>query len=261
MSPIIFSSKQSINLPVSCSSPKTLFKEEGGTYLFCVSSHEEFQRTVKILSEQLYQGVQECIPNILDSSFDFLSETESEEVSKRVRRILNDEKEHILREAQERILNLTKISTKINLDGFYRFVIRDYHGYILELIEQAIDDYLMEEDYQAFLGFLHCFVELESPQLKKLFVVVLRDGRYRFYDENYCDITDLCNAINISDGLVWDYEDAESENDWLLGILIACLPEQIYLFGTRNIKNKKIITTIDAVFRNRVVYTSENHEL
>ncbi len=252
METIIFSSKQDLDeLKHILTEQISFFRKDAINYLDV--KPEKIKEASFFLAEWLHRlYVKTAIRDGIRTSFDFLSQEEISAVKRIVREKLEKEKSYFICEIQKKLINLTEVSRFISLEGVWLFAMEDYRNKILELIEEALDEHLAEQDYREFLSMLHYFVELENSQMKELQVITLPNGAYRFYDENHRDITEQCIKMVVNEFSDVELAEAEPQNDILISLLIILLPEEIYLYGTKFIENKKFLITLEAVFADRI---------
>ena len=261
MEAIIFSSKQDLHaLNNQLNGKISLYEKDTVNYLGVELA--ELKEASFFLAEWLhrvYAG--RTIREGLRTSFDFLSQDEIYGVKQLADQRLEQEKAEFIQNIQKNLLRFTEISNKINLEGFWRFAMQDYRDEVLELLEESLDDYLAEQDYKEFLELLRYFIELEQSQMKELSVIALPDNTYRIYDEKHIDITDECTKLFCDEFIDAEQEDTEQQNDLLISLLVILLPEKIYLYGTKYVKNKNFITTLETVFAGRIECTEEIADL
>lgn len=210
------------------------------------------------LAEWLHeQYAEKEILDVLRMSFDFLSPNETYKVKQLAQKHLINERILYIKKIQRKLLEFTEISRKINLDGFWCFVMRDYRSDILNLLEESLDEYWAEEDYREFLDLLHCFIEIEESQIETLLIQVTPDGKYHYFDENNQDITTECEELMRRE--FSDVEDDENvqQNDMLISLLVILIPEKIIISGVDYMKDKNFLTTLQIVFANRIHYLEE----
>jgi len=58
-----------------------------------------------------------------------------------------------------------------SFDAFVMFRLRTYLEKLSSYIETAIDEYKMEQDYQAFIHYLRSFLMNRKPQMKTIYLV------------------------------------------------------------------------------------------
>ena len=66
-----------------------------------------------------------------------------------------------------KVLDYLSQNNCINIDGFINFRLQDYIEDLNKVIEQAVDELLLEKEYQEFIMLLKYFVDIQEPRLEK----------------------------------------------------------------------------------------------
>ena len=140
-------------------------------------------------------------------------------------------------------------SNNIILDGFVNFRLKEYIKDLEDVVDKAVDDFLMDREYREFIRLLRYFVDIQEPKLDTVHVIVGYDNRYTLLDESKKEITNECIQEYVN-------EIAEGEinyDDLLVSSLITFAPRKIIIHGTDQFRNKELMETIKNVFSGRVV--------
>lgn len=135
------------------------------------------------------------------------------------------------------------------LDGFINFRLKDYMKELEEVVDKAVDDFLMEREYKEFIRLLKYFVEIQEPKLSMVHVLTRYDGKYMLLDENKNEIVNECIkefAHEVEEGEI-------NHDDLLVSSLITLAPYRIIIHLTAKFKNKELLETIKSVFADKVV--------
>ncbi|MDI6604561.1 MAG: putative sporulation protein YtxC [Thermoanaerobacteraceae bacterium] len=194
------------------------------------------------------------IKNIIKKYYYYFDEEEQKQIIKIANDILDDDinrdtfKLIKKEEIYLLLLDFLKYNNRVNIEGFLNFRLRDFIGELNEIANRAVDEFIIQKEYNEFLGLLRYFVELQDSKIDVLNVVVEDDGTFRFFDSNDKPITEeLLKDISI------EFNGGElSDEDMLLSTLISIAPEKIFIHSVKNIRNKEIIETIKKVFCERV---------
>lgn len=145
-----------------------------------------------------------------------------------------------------RILDYFQYDLRIHLDGFIRFRLKDHVTEIRTAVETAVDNYLVEKEYNEFIRLLKYFVDIQEPRFDEVHVIMGPDGVFRLLDTRY----------RLIDGeyLEEDPELPEENNevnheDMLISALITLAPRHIVLHLSRSLG---ILATIRSIFEERV---------
>jgi hypothetical protein len=50
------------------------------------------------------------------------------------------------------------------LDGFLSFRLKEYRGRLAEVVDKAVDEYMMDMEYKEFIRVLRYFVDVQEAQ-------------------------------------------------------------------------------------------------
>lgn len=74
-------------------------------------------------------------------------------------------------------------SNHLIVDGFLTFRLKDYLAELEEAVDEAVDELLLEREYEEFVELLRHFVETRPPKVDFVHVTRLPDGRFRLLDD------------------------------------------------------------------------------
>lgn len=160
--------------------------------------------------------------------------------------IRTDRKSKILKELNEYL----DTSNYIVIDGFIRFRLKEYISELYEAAEQAVDNFLMEREYEEFIQLLKYFVDIQDPAINCINVTLTSDGMFTLYDEkgNIIDNDYLKGYIIELIASEINYE------DFLISSLVTIAPNKIVFHFQPDKKHKNTLETIEKVFTDRVAY-------
>lgn len=134
------------------------------------------------------------------------------------------------------------------LEGFIRFRLRTYLEELNDAVEQAVDEYLAEKEYNDFIRLLKYFIDIQEPKIERVNVLIQPSGFFQLYDS--------CDNIIKSDFLenfIADLADNElSYEDLLISTLITLAPNQITLHLPDPSGVKSTVSTIESIFEERL---------
>ena len=202
------------------------------------------------------QYEEKLLLRIINSNYGYFNSIEKKEILNQALRIIrNDEKIFLnnLLKLRRRNVIVRKLmdyfegSNNIILDGFVNFRLKDYIKDLEEIVDKAIDEFLMEREYKEFICLLKYFVEIQDPKFDVIHVVGI-ENRYILMDELKKEITNECikEFINeISEGEI-------NYDDLLVSSLITLAPRRVIIHSVKNFKNKELLKTIKNVFTGKV---------
>ncbi|KXG74607.1 putative sporulation protein YtxC [Thermotalea metallivorans] len=204
--------------------------------------HEEIKLANKILQEQYY----------------YFSPKERENILGHLENVLKNEeyKYHggisylISRKAKilQQVMDYLKENDFIHLEGFIRFRLKNYVSELEESVDKAVEDFLMEKEYNEFIRLLRYFVDIQEAKMDIIHVLIHEDGKYHLFDK-------LKRSINNEyvEDLAAEMLDSDiGYDDLLISSLITIAPKKVIIHFTGKIHNKEIINTIKNVFSDRV---------
>lgn len=140
------------------------------------------------------------------------------------------------------------IHHELVLDGFVAFRLKDYRERLVEVVDKAVDEYMMDMEYKEFIRVLRYFVDVQEAQVDEVHIVLgdgdafkIRDGRGRNISNQYLE-----NFLVRSEEI--NYEDL------LISALITIAPQNVMLhFAAGAGRGLSVVETIKNVFAGRVV--------
>lgn len=139
------------------------------------------------------------------------------------------------------------IHHELVLNGFIAFQLKDYRDRLSEIVDKAVDEYMMDMEYKEFVRVLRYFVDVQETQVDEAHIVLgdgdtfkIRDSRGRSIHNQYLE-TLMIRSDEIN------YEDL------LISALITIAPRTITLhFASVSAKAPAVVETIKNVFAGRV---------
>lgn len=137
-------------------------------------------------------------------------------------------------------------NTRIHLDGFVTFRLASYWEELREITAYAIDEYVMDKQYQEFISLLKYFVRMQEVKLPIVHVLHKGGSEFALYDEHF-ELLDAAPA----DRIVVDMLESEMNmEDMIVSTLITVSPKQIVIH-TRQ-PEIAVMRTLESIFENRV---------
>jgi putative sporulation protein YtxC len=151
----------------------------------------------------------------------------------------------------KRVSDHLKHHSEIVIDGFIRFRLKDF---IEEGVERAVDDMLIEKEYNEFIKLLRYFVEIQEPKVEEVHVLIQPNKKYVLLDSSYRIIDN-----ELMEDLAKEITDKDiSYDDLLISSLITIAPNRITIHNGDNAKNTEIINTINNVFFGKVTISQDH---
>ncbi|QZY56292.1 putative sporulation protein YtxC [Crassaminicella profunda] len=232
---------------------------------------DEFEHIFKyyianIFSEIIIHDMEEKMAyDILSNEYDYFGLQERKAILKHFNNIQKDEMYKYEKGSSCTISRRTKIVQQmmdyfiendvIHLEGFLRFRLRSYIEELENSIDRAVEDFLMEKEYNEFIRLLRYFVDIQEAKIDTVNVLMTEDGNYQLYD----DKNKMIKNEYLED-LALEMADKDiSYDDLLISSLITLAPKKIIIHFSTNSSKKEIIDTIQNVFSDRVYICTESN--
>jgi putative sporulation protein YtxC len=133
--------------------------------------------------------------------------------------------------------------SSMNLDGFVQFRLSEYRQELKNVIEHAVDEFILDKEYQEFISLLRYFVGMQDPKME-IVHVNHTNNQFHLLDEFHqpIDPADLDWLDKSSEELVFE--------DMVVSTLINVSPEKIMLH-TRD-QEQTMINTLLQIFSDRI---------
>lgn len=169
---------------------------------------------------------------------------------------LFNEKENIIKKSvYTKVYNYILNNDYINIDGFVKFRIKEFTKYLSDVVDVALEEYLIKKDQDEFISVLKYFIDIQEEKLNLLKVHIKRDNTFALYDEygNKIDSIDDEELINMVIKENLNYE------DFLISTLLTLCPKKIEIIDSlKNNSSIEIIDTIKSIFGDRVTCIYQN---
>lgn len=156
---------------------------------------------------------------------------------------LFDKKFKILYDIFYRFLSTHK---SIILNGFINFRLKDYLSILDEVVNEAVNSFVIEKEYLEFISLLKLYINSQSCGCKMVHII-FSSSESILLDENKNPIVvrdDIFKAKYLSDI-------SFSSNDYILNSLLTLLPKKIYIHLVDDYIDE-FVNTLQLVFENKV---------
>ncbi|WP_410769859.1 putative sporulation protein YtxC [Fontibacillus sp. BL9] len=134
----------------------------------------------------------------------------------------------------------------LDLDGFIAFRLPDYRDKLRETVEIAMEEYLLDQQYEEFIHLLQYFVHFQEPLIPLIHLMHKEDHEFHILNEQFSKI-----SVPPSGGVVAQIADQEMEmEDMIVSTLISLSPDRILIHTLE--PEAQIILTIRRIFGDRV---------
>lgn len=136
--------------------------------------------------------------------------------------------------------------TTFYYEPFLTFRLKEYGEVLIDCIELAIDEYLMEQDYQTMIENLRHYIRLTPAQ--RPMVHIIHDGMFSFYDEHFRKLTPDEMEYYVKQELV--FETNLDLSEMVISPLVSMAPGHVHVFT--NEPDDSIILSIQSIFQERL---------
>lgn len=138
-------------------------------------------------------------------------------------------------------------NTELNVKGFTSFRLEPYRKELAEVVEYALDEYVLDKQYQEFISLLKYFVFLQDTKLPMVHLLHKGGHDFMLYDNSFQPL----DPNPPSDRIVAEMLETEMNiEDMVISSLIAVSPKHITIH-TRQ-PDMQVIRTIETIFDQRV---------
>ena len=150
----------------------------------------------------------------------------------------------------EKIIAYLDTHHELVLEGFINFRLKDYREKLMQTVDKAADDYMMDLEYKEFIDVLRGFVEIQEPQIEEVHLVVVGDGLYKIVDDQGRSIENQ----NFESFLLQRTDQINYE-DLLITALITIAPYHVvvHMHSSNNSVTQSVVETVKNIFPGRVM--------
>jgi len=200
----------------------------------------------------------------LELNYDFLDDTEQDEISQMATSIAGTKRRSGAlfgmprtvpagsgqpdREIVGRVREYLKESHLLVVEGFVTFRLKDYIAALGDVVQEAVDAFLVEREYREFVRLLRYFVDVQEPRTGLTHVFIKPGEAFEVCDAEGNSMDDRYLA-----SLVTELAETEvSHEDLLVSVLITLAPERIVLHCPKERLDEEAVRTVRDVFYRRV---------
>ena len=172
--------------------------------------------------------------HILDICFDTFSTDFNTYFDKKYNCLINDFEDYLT------------ANKSIILTGFINFRIKDYMSIIEDVVDDAVNAFVIEKEYFEFVSLLKMYINSQSSNCEVVHLI--------YNNENSILLDENKKVINIADDIFkakYLSDITFSSNDYALNSLLTLLPKKIYIHLIDNIVDE-FIHTLGLIFEDRV---------
>lgn len=196
------------------------------------------------------------LKNYIWTNYKKLNNQEKQEIYTEANLLLNKKEPFIINTIYKKVIDFIEQERTLNIDGFFRFRMKDFMIYISIISDIAFEEYLIKRDRNQFITTLKYFINSQENRIDLLIIHIMEDGSFKFYDKNSNEIKhkqeEQMMQILMKKDI--DYEDC------LIGILLALCPQKIQIKDNlKNENSKEIIQNMKIIFEENVKILDKNY--
>ncbi len=190
------------------------------------------------------------IKDVIKQSYFYFSPQEREKVfTYCIQRDSEDDIYETRRKVLEKLSNHLYSNKHLNLEGFIYFRLKFFLNELKKIVDDAVDDFLMEKEYQEFIKLLKYFVELQEPKVVEAHVLIDGKGNFQIRDNNL----KVIEHKYIEDMNIAFFKDDVDSEDLLVSALVTAAPGKIVIHQKVYTQSPRVTDTLQSIFEEKVV--------
>jgi putative sporulation protein YtxC len=197
------------------------------------------------------------LQSLISNDFSYRNELEINKIIRYCNQMLNNEDDSLYvsdhgknRRAltiSNEIKHFFKKNNTLNLEGFLEFRLKEYKGELREVVEYAVDEFIMDKQYQEFIALLKYFVFIQEAKIPVVHLMHKGGHEFVLFNEQMAPM----DMKATEDSFKIEILDQEFNfEDLVVSTLISIAPQEIHIH-TRE-PEVQVIQTIMQIFENRV---------
>jgi len=197
---------------------------------------------------------EKLMKQLINYNYFYFDEYEKEKILQNCKEMIDcQEYVQIVKEEktiQKELMNYIIENKNIVLDGFVHFRLKKYLQCLDQLVDSAVNQFVIEKEYTEFINLLRMYVESRLPEYSLLHLIYINGESILLDNEkNIVSVSDnIYNAKYLSDI-------SFSSNDFALNTLLTLLPEKIEIHLID--KEDEFINTVKLIFEDRICICKE----
>lgn len=139
------------------------------------------------------------------------------------------------------------VETDLNLGGFITFRLDSYRIELADIVEYALDEFMLDKQYQEFISLLKYFVYLQDTKMEHVHLLHKGGQEFQLFDGSF----KIIEPEHATDRIVAEMIETEMNiDDMVISSLISVSPKQITVHTKH--PQQQVIRTIESIFDKRV---------
>lgn len=204
----------------------------------------------------IFKYEEKLINKIINENYCYFNGNEKKSIAKHAIKITQNEDEKFIykllsirrkNEIVRKLMEYFSNSSTLIIDGFVKFRLKGYLKELENVVDKAVDNYLVEREYSEFINLLKYFIESKQPMVDVVHVYPI-NGKYSLTNSKGKEISDR----SISELFIEVEKGEINHDDLLISSLVTLAPEKIILHKVKNIRKKELLETIKCVFDKKI---------
>lgn len=136
--------------------------------------------------------------------------------------------------------------TTFYYEPFLTFRLRDYGEILIDCVEMAIDEYMLEQEYQNMIEEFRQHVQMNRAKIDVLYIV--HNEHFTFYDEHFRKLTREEILFYLQDDLIFEQE--VEVDDMVISPLVSMAPGVVHVFTDD--PDHGVVLSIQSIFQERL---------
>ncbi len=189
------------------------------------------------------------IKHIISYNYFYFSKDEQNRIYENCINLLNSPEESI--EKKDILYNCIKEfleeNTSFVLSGFVNFRLKEYISFLDEIIDTAVNKFLIEREYDEFINILKIYVNSKTSEFSDEVHLIYSNNTSILVDKDKKIISTKDNILNAK----YLSDITFSSNDYALNTLLSILPSKITIHLINNYSDE-FIDTLKLIFEDRI---------
>jgi putative sporulation protein YtxC len=202
--------------------------------------------------------------DIIETMFYFTDEEEQQQILTIARSILEGDRNDLpslvpffnrYAYIYDAFANSLEEETNFYYDPFLTFRLREYGEMLIDCVEIAIDEYMLEQEYQNMIEDFRQYVQCKPQKFEVIYVV--HDEQFMFYDKHFRKLAKDEVLYHLQEELV--FEEAIELDNMVISPLVSMVPSKVHVFTDE--PDHGVVVTIQAIFQERMkLYPYHDYE-
>lgn len=231
------------------------FTSKSPGFSYKQSAPQVFQTAAQALADYMIAEQESAIiRKIITKEYDYKTKEEIDKIEMYCSQLMDntgeespvpDNKSRRRTKLQTAFNRYLEYNTLLNIEGFIRFRLEHYVDELREVVEYAIDEYILDKQYQDFIALLKYFVYIQDAKIPVAHLMHKGDHEFVMLNEELRPI-----ETKQVDSFVVEMIDKEiNYEDMIVSTLITVSPQKVYIH-TRQ-PEMQVIKTIRQIFEDR----------